>query len=155
MRKLSSQEVQKVLDILIGETEPVADSAIDERINDNLMVLIDIVNWSLDGVYDAARHRKSPYYSQQAIGQRAYSAMNDQIDRQAAIDAIERLQMPIMRSQDNVEQFKFAGMAEAREAIIRLPSAQPEITDEQAIEHLQSTGWMQSHDRILTERRTE
>ena len=32
-----------------------------------------------------------------------------------------------------------------------LPSVQPEITDEQAIEHLQSTGWMQRHDRILTE----
>ena len=32
-----------------------------------------------------------------------------------------------------------------------LPSAQPEITEEQAIEHLQSTGWMQRHDRILTE----
>ena len=53
--------------------------------------------------------------------------MNDLISRQAAIDAIERLQMPIMRSQDNAEQFKFTGMAEAREAIIGLPSAQPEI----------------------------
>lgn len=32
-----------------------------------------------------------------------------------------------------------------------LPSIQYEITDEQAIEHLQSSGWMQSHDRILTQ----
>lgn len=30
-----------------------------------------------------------------------------------------------------------------------LPSAQPEITEEQAIEHLQSTGWMQNHDREM------
>lgn len=37
------------------------------------------------------------------------------------------------------------------EKLLALPSAQPEITDEQAIEHLQSTGWMQKHDRILTE----
>ena len=29
--------------------------------------------------------------------------------------------------------------------------AKTEITEEQAIEHLQSTGWMQRHDRILTE----
>lgn len=29
------------------------------------------------------------------------------------------------------------------------PSAQPEITDEQAIEHLRSTGWMQNHDREM------
>ena len=32
-----------------------------------------------------------------------------------------------------------------------IPSAQPEITDEQAIEHLQSTGWMQNHDREMYE----
>ena len=35
--------------------------------------------------------------------------------------------------------------------IKHLPSAQPEITDEQAIEHLQSTGWMQNHDREMYE----
>ena len=34
-------------------------------------------------------------------------------------------------------------------ALKGLPSAQPEITDEQAIEHLQSTGWMQNHDREM------
>ena len=55
--------------------------------------------------------------------------MSDLISRQAAIDAIERLQMPIMRSQDNAEQFKFTGMAEAREAIIGLPSAQPALDE--------------------------
>ena len=39
-------------------------------------------------------------------------------------------------------------------AIENLPSAQPEpseITDEQAILHLQSTGWMQNHDREMYE----
>lgn len=35
--------------------------------------------------------------------------------------------------------------------VMDLPSAQPEITDEQAIEHLQSTGWMQNHDREMYE----
>ena len=74
-RKLSSREIQKVLDLLIGETEPVADSAIDARIEENLMVLIDIINWSLDGIYMAARHRKSPYRSEQVIGERAYSSI--------------------------------------------------------------------------------
>ena len=33
-RKLSSREIQKVLDLLIGETEAVADSAIDARIEE-------------------------------------------------------------------------------------------------------------------------
>lgn len=75
MVKFSSNEIEKLLDALIGNTEPVADSAIDERVNENLMNLIDVVNWCLDGVYDAARHRKSPYGSQMAIGEKAYAAM--------------------------------------------------------------------------------
>lgn len=32
-----------------------------------------------------------------------------------------------------------------------LPSVQPEITDEQAIDHLQKSGWMQNHDRQMYE----
>jgi len=31
------------------------------------------------------------------------------------------------------------------------PSAQPEITDKQAIEHLQESGWMQNHDKQMYE----
>lgn len=75
MSKFNHNEIEKLLDTLIGNTEPVADSAIDEQINENLMLLIDTVNWCLDGVYDAARHRKSLYGSQRVIGERAYAAM--------------------------------------------------------------------------------
>ena len=75
MTKFNHNEIEKLLDTLIGNTEPVADSAIDEQINENLMLLIDTVNWCLDGVYDAARHRKSPYGSQRVVGERAYAAM--------------------------------------------------------------------------------
>lgn len=32
-----------------------------------------------------------------------------------------------------------------------LPSVQPEITDEQAIDHLQKSGWMQNHDKQMYE----
>ena len=35
-----------------------------------------------------------------------------------------------------------------------MPSAQPEITLESAIDYLHSIGWMQAHDRVLTERKT-
>lgn len=52
--------------------------------------------------------------------------MSDLIDRQAAIDAIEEMQMPIMRSEFPEEQFVFTGMSEALNAIKRLPSVQPE-----------------------------
>ena len=51
----------------------------------------------------------------------------DTISRQAAIDAIEQMQMPIMRSEFPEEQFVFTGMSEALQAIKELPSAQPEI----------------------------
>lgn len=51
----------------------------------------------------------------------------DTVSRQAAIDAIEEMQMPIMRSEFPEEQFVFTGMSEALNAIKRLPSAQPEI----------------------------
>ena len=49
--------------------------------------------------------------------------MDDTISRQAAIDAIEEMQMPIMRSELPKEQFVFTGMSEALRAIKNLPSA--------------------------------
>ena len=52
--------------------------------------------------------------------------MSDPIDRQAAIEAIEEMQIPIMRSIFPEEQFVFKGMSEALSAIKELPSAQPE-----------------------------
>ena len=42
-------------------------------------------------------------------------------------------------------------MCDDVKAIKALPSAQPEITDEQAIDHLQESGWMQNHDEQMYE----
>lgn len=50
--------------------------------------------------------------------------MDSLISRQAAIDAIEQMQMPIMRSEFPEEQFVFTGMSEALQAIKDLPAAQ-------------------------------
>ena len=58
----------------------------------------------------------------------------DSIKRQDAIDAI------FGRSHEIIKM-----------RIGNLPSAQPDITDEQAIEHLQASGWMQSHDKQMYE----
>lgn len=45
-----------------------------------------------------------------------------------------------------------AGTRDGAEWAVRiLPSAQPEITLESAIDYLHSIGWMQEHDRVLTE----
>lgn len=74
-RKFECKEITKVIDALIGATDPVADSTIDREINENLMTLIDVTNWCLDGIYSAASNRKSPYGSQRDVGERAYAAL--------------------------------------------------------------------------------
>ena len=75
MKRMTNQEICKLLDIVIGPTEPVADSAIDIEREENLKTLIDIGNWVLDGLYYAAQHRKEPYYSSSKVGEKAYGAM--------------------------------------------------------------------------------
>lgn len=61
--------------------------------------------------------------------------MDDLISRQAAIDAVKHA---------------WAKGLEPTQFIEDLPSAQPEITLESAIDYLHSIGWMQEHDRILS-----
>ena len=71
---------------------------------------------------------------------------DDTISRQAVIDLLKQ-----MRKDGDMVPWEGKDVF-AR--IRKLPSAQPEpseITDEQAILHLQSTGWMQNHDREMYE----
>lgn len=75
MDKMTSREICKLLDIIVGKTEPVADSVIDNEREENLKTLIDIGDWVLDGLLYAADHRKDPYYSSHSIGERAYTVM--------------------------------------------------------------------------------
>ena len=90
--------------------------------------------------------------------------MTDLISRQAAIDALwkalydyeDKTERQFQESDDldisewMVHRIFVQNMGDIdRQTILNLPSAQPEITDEQAIEHLQSTGWMQNHDREI------
>lgn len=75
MDKMTSREICKLLEIVVGKTEPTADSLIDQIREENLKTLIDIGDWVLDGLLYAAEHRKDPYYSSQTIGERAYATM--------------------------------------------------------------------------------
>lgn len=74
-RTFETNEITKLMNVMIGGTEPYADSAIDEKIDSNLRTLIDVINWCLDGMYDAARYRKSEYRSARDIGERAYASL--------------------------------------------------------------------------------
>lgn len=85
---------------------------------------------------------------------------NDLISRQAAIDAMYRLEAEDIETYgcSIPEGFDAKPAVEALEA---LPSAEPERiikisqrsgkTLENAIDYLHSVGWLQEHDRILTE----
>ena len=66
--------------------------------------------------------------------------MSDTISRQAAIDALIKWY-----------GYEPSDIGAFENIIDKLPSAQPEITLQAAIDYLHSIGWMQEHDRILTE----
>ena len=82
----------------------------------------------------------------------------DTIYRQEAIDAIERTDWyhqnsngeMVLGANSSVHQPWYKA-DEILTVIENLPSAQPEITLESAIDYLHSIGWMQEHDRVLTE----
>lgn len=86
MERMTSREICKMLEILIGNTEPEADTAIDEKREKNLMTLIDVGDWLIDGLYYSARHRKDLYASSRIIGERAYATMLEWKDRLAEIE---------------------------------------------------------------------
>lgn len=84
--------------------------------------------------------------------------MKDTIYRQDAIDALEKVaelyQWRVPGDRDSYSQYNEAwqdALNRADSEIEALPSAQPDITDEQAIEHLKASGWMQNHDREMYE----
>lgn len=76
--------------------------------------------------------------------------VGDMISRQMAIDALFELYeyqryIDPTEEADRVRQ----GVYLAEKKIEQLPSVQPELTDEQSIAHLQSSGWMQRHDKEI------
>lgn len=75
MIEMDSQEICKLLDILIGNPQPVGDSAIDEQRKRHLLKLIDVGNWVLSMISEVAQNRHSEYFSMREIGEWAYATM--------------------------------------------------------------------------------
>lgn len=73
--EMNEKEIIKLLEILIGATEAVGYSAVDDRIESNLKTLIDIANWCMDGVSQSASTRHRPEKSMRIVGERAFSAL--------------------------------------------------------------------------------
>ena len=80
MSKLNSKEIIKLLDILIGGTEPIGETNYDDKVLHNLETLIDVTNWCLDGVMQAAEFIHRPEYSMNKVGFQAQCAMQEWID---------------------------------------------------------------------------
>ena len=72
---MNDKEIIKLLEILIGTTEAVGDSAVDNKIESNLKTLIDVANWCMDGVSQSASTRHRTEYSMRKVGERAFSAL--------------------------------------------------------------------------------
>ena len=77
MPKLNSNEIIKLLGILIGGTEPIGETYYDEKVMENLKTLIDITNWCLDGVEYARDYLGRNEYSMHKVGYNAQCAMQD------------------------------------------------------------------------------
>ena len=76
-RVLTSQEIIKVLDHLIGITTAVGDSWVDEKIMLNLKTLIDVTNWCIDGVHQSSETMCRPESSMHNIGWTANCALDE------------------------------------------------------------------------------
>lgn len=74
-RTFTSDEIIKLASALIGSVHPIADSAIDRKVDDNLKTMIDVVNWALGEMIESAGNRHSFYGSQRDVGERAYAAL--------------------------------------------------------------------------------
>ena len=77
-RRFETNEITKLLDVLIGDVEAVGETNADNRRLDNLKTLIDVTNWCLDGLQFAmASGYGRPERSMAEISYTAQCALNE------------------------------------------------------------------------------
>ena len=141
MKKLSQEDAAKVLEGMKVKIE-IPKAAVTQRERNTAL------DMAIEALKEQPEHSQNTSSKQpdlETLGVKTGETCTDVISRQAAIDLFPN---------DALEWDTKGGYIAphlARRMIEELPSAQPEITDEQAIEHLQSTGWMQNHDREMYE----
>lgn len=79
-KRLTSQELINLVDNLIGPTEASGLHDVDKQIEKNVMTLIDLTNWCLDGLLMASNTRHSFCASERDIGKRAFIALCEYSD---------------------------------------------------------------------------
>lgn len=75
---------------------------------------------------------------------------DDLISRAKVFERLEYTRPP-EGGDSTKERFRFLQWLADNQIIKETPSAEPQITLESAVDFLHSIGWMQEHDRILTE----
>ena len=77
-RRFETNEITKLLDVLIGDVEAVGETNEDERRLNNLKTLIDVTNWCLDGLeYAMASGYGRPEWSMAKISHTAQCALDE------------------------------------------------------------------------------
>ena len=77
-RRFETNEITKLLDVLIGDVEAVGETNEDNRRLDNLKTLIDVTNWCLDGLQFAmASGYGRPEWSMAEISYTAQCALDE------------------------------------------------------------------------------
>lgn len=77
MSEFTDTEIIKLMDKLIGCTEPQGESALDTQVAKNIGMLFNVIEWYLDSLCETAKHRKSYMYSVKYIGEMAYEGLKD------------------------------------------------------------------------------
>ena len=77
-RMFETEEITKLLDVLIGKVEAVGETNEDNRRLDNLKTLIDVTNWCLDGLdFAMASGYGRPEWSMAEISYTAQCALDE------------------------------------------------------------------------------
>lgn len=73
-----TSEITKLLDVMIGPTSPIGNDSEDRDRLEHLKQLIDIVNWCLDGMLDAAE-APNPY-GESSVNEIKFTARQAMLD---------------------------------------------------------------------------
>lgn len=68
MIKLTSNEIIKLLNVLLGSLEPIGETNYDREVSDNLKIVSDISSWCLDRMLIARKYIEKSEYSMSQVG---------------------------------------------------------------------------------------
>ena len=73
--KFDAKEIEKLVDALIGRTEPVFDSGIDSIRYENLLTCLEVTDYLLDTIWQASKYHGAKEASASKIGVKAYASL--------------------------------------------------------------------------------